>query len=1390
MRLNVKALVILVASAVLLGGTVFGVHYLQAARIADALLWQAQRAEAENRPEQVVRYLSRYLEFVPGDTEQRAVLGRTLASPRMATNWKVKQQALFVLDQALSRDGDREDLRRLLVPIAMELKRMDLAEEHLKKLRKTAPADGEVEYLYGQWHDAQNHYSDAARCYRKAIELSPQRMASYLRLAELLRRQVDPVRHAELAAEARRVLDDLVANNPNSYEAYLARWRHHLAAGLTKGSPNLAEAAKDVTRAVELAPDQADVILAGAELARTREDLIAAREQLQRGLKQSPHDVRFHQAMIALELHQGRRLEAVATARQGVKAVTGKDQVTLLWSLANLLIDSGENAEADRVIAEIDRAHTSPASVDYLRARRQLQQGQWVEAARLFERTRGQLANLADVPRELLRQVDLFLGQCYDQLDEPGLRSVAFSRVLEQDANSVTARLGKAEAQAALGRLDDALDQYRKLMELPDAPGDGWVEVARLTLLRNLQREQPDWREVDAALDKAAKAKPNAPDIVLLRAEALMAQDQPDRAEELLSRARDQEPKQTAFWTALASLAERRKQPELAWQLLRQAEEKAGDSVALRLARAGYWLERRTPDARAALDKLQDGMDRFTLEDQSRLLRGLAEALYQLGETKQAAAVWTQLSGLPRHKNDLRLRLLCFHLALQSDDKAGVERILAEIHQIEGGKGTFWRYCEALRLIEVARQGDRGVLDAARAHLDAVAARRPAWTAVLLAKADLENLRGNTDQAIASYHKAIELGERSPRTVRQLVVLLHKRQRFDEADQEIRQLQKQEQLSAELKRLAADVSLRNRDPLRAVEMALQAVSNDSTDYRDHLWLGQILASAGQRLPEAEQHLRKAVALDQRAADAWVALVRFLAGRGQLPEAEKAIEEARAKLSAQEAPLAVAQCFDATGRLEQAKEQFRAALAARPDDPLVLRSFAAFSLRTGESKEAESCLRRVLEPGVKASADDRAWARRGLALVLAARASDHRGFLEALQLAGLVVEGGKIKEAKSRAGEFPEEYRTRARLLATQKSRTMRDKAVSYLEELGRREPLTADDQFLLAQLYDANGVWTKARELLRNLTTAQKEQASFFAYFGRSLIRQREFEEASRCIEQLERLETAQKLEPGAHGSVELKAMALDVRGQSDKAVELLKSRAERPGAKPEETLVLAGYLARQGKLSEALDWCERATNTCPSETVAAILVALLRTAPPKPEDAARVERWLRAALEKKPDSAALLLHLSDLRDIQGQFQDVEGLCRQVLDRDSKNLVALNNLAWMLALRSGKGDEALALIDRAIEQAGPLAGLLDTRAVVYLALGQTDRAIVDLEEATAEEPTAARLFHLARAYRQANNTKAASRALRQAKLMKLQPEQLHPVERATLQQLSQELDVR
>src|SRR5262249_54759943 len=104
--------------------------------------------------------------------------------------------------------------------------------------------------------------------------------------------------------------------------------------------------------------------------------------------------------------------------------------------------------------------------------------------------------------------------------------------------------------------------------------------------------------------------------------------------------------------------------------------------------------------------------------------------------------------------------------------------------------------------------------------------------------------------------------------------------------------------------------------------------------------------------------------------------------------------------------------------------------------------------------------------------------------------------------------------------------------------------------------------------------------------------------------------------------------------------------------------------------------------------------------------------------------------------------------------------------------------------------EARDLIDRALAFYGPRAELLDTRAKVYLALGQTAFAVKDLEQATAESPTAPRYFHLALAHWKAGNREAAIKTFAQAKRGGFHPDQLHPLDQETARRIADELQLQ
>src|SRR5262249_60602584 len=135
-------------------------HELQPGRFVVALLCQADGAEKEGRLGDAVKYLRRYLEFVREDWDARARLGRLLATGKLAVNMRAREDALFVLEQVLAHEPARNDLRPLLVRLAMDLKRWKLAGDHLDVLVKTQPDNGAVEHQFGQWHEAQKQYPE------------------------------------------------------------------------------------------------------------------------------------------------------------------------------------------------------------------------------------------------------------------------------------------------------------------------------------------------------------------------------------------------------------------------------------------------------------------------------------------------------------------------------------------------------------------------------------------------------------------------------------------------------------------------------------------------------------------------------------------------------------------------------------------------------------------------------------------------------------------------------------------------------------------------------------------------------------------------------------------------------------------------------------------------------------------------------------------------------------------------------------------------------------------------------------------------------------------------------------------------------------------------------
>jgi tetratricopeptide (TPR) repeat protein len=1427
-RYLLKCAAILVIGAV----GVHRAHSWQVQKQVRVFLHHADRARDAGQREKEVHFLKRYLMARPDDLDTRERLARSMC--QTAKSGMQLMEAHLFMENVLRRDPDRDELRRFAIDFAMDL-RIGLfseAQGHIAFLLNKRPADGELEGLYARTLESQRKYQTegdnpgAVDWYSESIKHRPDLIESYASRAAILRL------HLNQPDDAHQTIADMLKANPINCRAYICLARYWQA--LAKPQQAAEMVAKPIAVAQQLAPgvsvsaaitaavaeaqkhgpEELDVILLAAEVARARtqaltregktqkaqESAAETRQLLARAVELHPKSIDAYLATASLDADTRSAAEAVAVIRKGLDAVP--DAPELIVALLDYQIRAGDAAGANETLDQLRMGGLPPALADYQRARVLALQDNWLDAALILDQIRQELPN----DPSLARQVNLLLGRCYAQIGEDDRRLEAYKRALPDDSANplwVAAMFGVAEAEATLGWANEALATYRRLKgHVPEA----WIQVVRLEMIRALQSPsgKRDWKPSAEALTAAERVYHDLPedrvptDLRLLRVDLLSFQNKLAEARKEIEVLRAKRPKEVAVWVAVAQQDLRDKNPQQAVATLAAAQKEIDDSPDLRLAWARLWVEMKEPDLAGKFTSLTAGSEKFPRLRQRQLLRELAGIAMAAGAGDVAGRLWEQLAAVQR--DDLGVHLIRFDRALQSGNEVAAEGILGEIRRVEGESGSFTRLGRAVLLIARAQKNKEMVLDEALGLLDGLSRERPRWARVAMSLALVYDLRGDLDAALGKYRDAVAYGETNPEALRRLLELLHAKGRFSEAEEILRKLQDAAASGPDVQRLAAEVYLRTGNSAGAMEAAAKAVPLDSKNPRDQLWLGQMHWAAGERA-KAEAPLRKAVELAPSSQETWLVLIQYLAATNRIDEGTKTLELAKDRVDRGERSLFHAMAYIQLRMPEKATEAFRKARAERPDHLRTAQAEAEFLFQLGQLAEAREAFQRVI--GMQsASAEDKDFARRMIAIALAAD-RDYETSRKALEAIGL-VDNGSLRQATG--AETSAQRRTRAVVLALQKDRASKLEAIRLLEE--DASILAPSDQFLIVQLHVAVGNRPQVRVVMADLL--RKPEAAkvslYLAFYAGWLLREGDVPEAEEWVKQLE------KNHPNAFQTAELKARLFAAKKDLGSARAILLAKADPSGApvaalariceeiglnedaerllkrfvqenqaaRPQTPLTLAAFYGRLGRTADALRVCEGVSHSVPTPAVGAVEVRVLYAASiPSPADAGKVGAWLEEAAGKArgESRAALLQQLASVRNLQGNYAAAVELYRRALAENGKDALAMNNLAYLLSAREGKHDDALRLLDQAKKAIGPHLDLLDTEAIVRLNKGEVDTARKLLEEVVVAAPNASGYFHLAQVELAAKRNLEARLAWQRSRELELHRADLHPLER-------------
>jgi tetratricopeptide (TPR) repeat protein/VanZ family protein len=576
-----------------------------------------------------------------------------------------------------------------------------------------------------------------------------------------------------------------------------------------------------------------------------------------------------------------------------------------------------------------------------------------------------------------------------------------------------------------------------------------------------------------------------------------------------------------------------------------------------------------------------------------------------------------------------------------------------------------------------------------------------------------------------------------------------------------------------------------------------------------LWMGQALAAVGND-QDAEAHLLKALESDPNNATAGQSLMRFYLSQNKREEAISVFQKVARSMSRRQ----LARSYALLGDLQQATVIYEQELKIAPDSFEILQGLSNLYLENGHAKRAQPLLERILDMESLIPESQLHATRRKLAIVLASQDSFAQ-FKQSMEL---------LEKNRRHDGSFVvADRRAMANVLATSSDRADWQEAVTTLEHLEDQQQLLPNDRWVLGRLYDQLGQTQQATDQLSAAIESGTNGTLFVRHYVAHLIRHKKLEQANLWLAKL------QDQEPDAIGTLTLDVYLKTAEGQPDLAVELLgkyssqsdDSRvashtdrlvvaaniatvANRDAASPAlstfaENALLKAARLDQAQLSRLVTWYiqqERPDdglvlvadlwNSASPELAGGLSMTLLgQTKDDSYFDL--IQDHVNGALKRQPRSLMLKLYLADLLSLKNEIRNAEELYRDILNVDRNHLAALNNLSWILALDGRHQDEALALIERAIEIAGPSPQFLDTRGCIYSSLGNTRNAVADFKQAIAVQPGATTWLHLSAAHLLAGEETKAKDALLESKRLGLDDERMHPLDSKIVKKIADSL---
>jgi len=589
------------------------------------------------------------------------------------------------------------------------------------------------------------------------------------------------------------------------------------------------------------------------------------------------------------------------------------------------------------------------------------------------------------------------------------------------------------------------------------------------------------------------------------------------------------------------------------------------------------------------------------------------------------------------------------------------------------------------------------------------------------------------------------------------------------AERHLMQALKESPANLKASAILAKLKLAQGDFAGAEQSLRAAVSQSPGSSDSRLLLAELYLAAG-RLPEAEEQLRAVLTRDKRNVRAMLALAAMYAMAGRQEEVGQIYRQVSRLGGARYRHLYGAYLFS-QGKREDALAEFQAAVREAPADRDARSRLVAALLILDRPQEA----RRILDSALARNPRDID------ALLLQSeidlRSADHASAI------------GRLREVlRYKPDSAPAHF-----LLA--KSYSLRGDSRLQREELSQTLNLRPDSQearLMLARSFMESGNPQAALNTLDQAPPSQREALEYVVLRNHTLLSLGRLEECAAGVSQglargpapdllvqdgelkligkkygpaLAAFDAALRQNPGHLGALGGVFRAVAAERGVPAGLEALRKRAAAQPRSARVQQFLGDRMLANGRREEARKAFQNALSADGRFFEAELSLARLDLVEGN-LDSAR-QRISRAA-QAGANPVVVHLLLATVETEGGKTDAAAAHYRKVLEIDSSNTAALNNLAYLLAEYGGRLDEALNLVQKAKELEPDSADATGLLGWIYYRKNVYNSALEFLLDAVSKQkvgfgPAAAfRQCYLGLSYLQLGDTAKAAAALRRS----------------------------